>query len=112
MAKTLLSFAGFHDPGLSEDSKGATQAGPILTLVREVGFERVILLRTPGAIQNTNLTDAALRQLYPGLCVVVEDLGLPDPTDYKVIFDELRRTLRRISEEDADASPEYFIGLA
>jgi len=42
MTRTLLSFAGFHDPGLPENPTVGTEAGPILTLVREVGFERII----------------------------------------------------------------------
>lgn len=112
MARTLLSFAGFHDPGLPENAAEGTPAGPVLTLVREVGFERVILLRTPGAIQNTNDTDAALRRMHPNLRVLMEDLALPDPTDYKAIFGELRRTLRRIGEEGSADETEYFIGLA
>jgi hypothetical protein len=53
MRRTLLSFAGFHDPYAPDALAGLPQAGPILTLMREVGFDCVILLRTPGAYENT-----------------------------------------------------------
>jgi transcriptional regulator with PAS, ATPase and Fis domain len=112
MPRTLLSFAGFHDPYSSESPKDNPQAGPILTLVREVAFDRVILLRTPGAYENTNDTEKALRKDHTSLNVLMEDLVLPNPTDYAAIFRELRRTLRKISEVESAADEEYFIGLA
>ena len=75
--KRLLSFAGFHDPYTHDaHSSGGPQAGPVLTLVREVGFDSVTLLRTPGAHENTDRTENALREFDPGLEVVVEDLAL------------------------------------
>jgi sigma54-dependent transcription regulator len=112
MRKTLLSFAGFHDPYTNDAPSGSPQAGPVLTLVREVGFDCVTLFRTPGAYENSSRTENALRESYPNLQVVVEDLALPDPTDYSAIFLELRRVLRGIAEKDQTGDVEFFIGLA
>jgi DNA-binding NtrC family response regulator len=112
MTRTLLSFAGFHDPGVPATPNDSLQPGPILTLIRDVGFERIILLRTPGALQNTNDTETAIRKIHPSVIVLMEDLALPDPTDYAAIFRELRRTLRGISEAESADETEYFIGIA
>src|SRR5271166_2140134 len=112
MKKTLLSFAGFHDPYSPDVPSGPPQVGPILTLVREVGFDSVTLFRTPGAYENTCRTQDALRKSDPSLEVLVEDMALPDPTDYAAIFLELRRVLRGIAEKDQSGDVEFFIGLA
>lgn len=112
MRKTLLSFAGFHDPYTPDVPSGPPQAGPVLTLVRQVGFDSVTLFRTPGAYENTSRTEDALRKSDPSLEIVVEDMALPDPTDYAAIFLELRRVLRGIAEKDQSGDVEFFIGLA
>jgi DNA-binding NtrC family response regulator len=112
MRKTLLSFAGFHDPYAPETLTNNPQAGPILTLASEVGFDHVILLRTPGARENTDNTDKALRERYPDLNITTEDLALPNPTDYAAIFRELRKTLRSVAETQSTEEVEFFIGLA
>jgi DNA-binding NtrC family response regulator len=113
MTKTLLTFAGFHDPFTSATAvNDPPQAGPVLTLVRDVGFDRVVLLRTPGALTNTDNTEAAIRNYYPSLSVQTEDLALSDPTDYSAIFRELRRTLRKLSDNESVKETQYFIGLA
>jgi transcriptional regulator with PAS, ATPase and Fis domain len=112
MRRTLLSFAGFHDPYAPDAPAGTLQTGPVLTLMREVGFDCVILLRTPGAYANTNGTERAIREAYPNVGVIVEDLALSNPTDYAAIFKELRRMLRGIAEKDHAEDVEYVIGLA
>src|SRR6202044_130787 len=109
MTRTLLTFAGFPDPFSSATPvNDPHQAGPVLTLVRDVGFDRVVLLRTPGALTNTNNTEAAIRKYYPSLSVQTEDLALSDPTDYAAIFRELRRTLRKYSDDESAQETEYF----
>ncbi len=112
MQKILLSFTGFHDPYSPEFSEPAVQPGPILTLVSEVGFDRVVLFRTPGMAESTDNTVEALRVTSPGLGVRVEDLDLPDPTDYKAIFHELRRVLRKVNQANGGMDVRYYIGLA
>jgi len=113
MVKILLSFAGFHDPyGPATATNESPVAGPVLTLIQQVGFDRVVLFRTPGAIKNTNDTETAILTLHPAVKVLTEDLVLPDPTDYASIFRELRRTLRKYSDAESAEQTEYFVGLA
>jgi DNA-binding NtrC family response regulator len=112
MQKVLLSFAGFHDPFSRDAGAEQPQPGPVLTVVEEVPFDRVVLLRTVGAFENTDKTAAAISERHPDLDVRIEDLALPDPTDYRAIFRELRRVLRRVTDADSEGDVEYCVALA
>jgi DNA-binding NtrC family response regulator len=106
----LLTFTGFHDPysvGLVGQEE---QPGPILALVRERSFERVILFSTPVMEKNTLATREALGALNPGLEVEVRDFALDDPTNYFAILPGLRAHIRDICERTPNSK--YFIAVA
>lgn len=88
--KILLTFTGFHDPytmGLIGEEE---LSGPILSLVNEVAFDKVILFSTPRTDKHTRLTKDALRSIRPALIVETLEMPLDDPTDYPLILRGLR----------------------
>jgi len=75
----LLTFTGFNDPyslGLLGDDK---QWGPILSLVAERSFDRIVLFSTPNTEENTRGTRDALQSLYPAIQVEVPFSGCRIP---------------------------------
>lgn len=105
--KILLTFTGFHDPY----SKGLVgeedQPGPILSLVSQRSFDRIILFSTPNTEKNTAETVAALGERTQ---IEVVFLPLYDPTDYAAILKELRDKMRQIADEHPGS--EYFVAVA
>jgi transcriptional regulator with PAS, ATPase and Fis domain len=107
--KVLLTFTGFHDPygvGLVGNDE---QAGPVLSLVRESAFDKLIIFSTPNTEKNTSATQEALRISAPGLIIERRDLPLDDPTDYTAILHELRNHIREICDETPQA--DYFVSV-
>jgi transcriptional regulator with PAS, ATPase and Fis domain len=107
--RILLTFTGFHDPyavGLVGDEE---QAGPILSLVREGDFGKLILFATPNTDKNTSATEQALRSFNPKLDIERRDLPLDDPTDYFAILKELRAHIKEICDQTPQA--EYFVSV-
>lgn len=105
----LLTFTGFHDPyglGLVGQEE---QLGPILSLVGEKSFDKVVLFSTPNTEKNTTATEKALHTLYSGLIVEVHHLPLDDPIDYFGILRSLRTAFGEINERNADVN--YFISV-
>ena len=108
--KILLTFTGFHDPytiGLIGEEE---LSGPILSLVNEVAFDRVILFSTPRTDKHTRLTKDALRSLHPALIVETLEIPLDDPTDYPLILRGLRGHFRQISHTSPDG--DFYISVA
>lgn len=63
MSTALLTFTGFHYPfskGLVGEEE---QPGPILTLVREMAFDRVILFSTPATTSQSAATQHAIAEV-------------------------------------------------
>lgn len=87
---TLLTFTGFHDPFHREPGGGPEQPGPVLSLLAERQFNRVVLLSTPSTLEISLRTEDAIRQRHQGLTVDRYHLQLPDPTDYSAILAGLR----------------------
>lgn len=110
MARVLLTFTGFHDPysrGLVGEDE---QPGPIVTLVREMHFDRVVMFSTPGTAANTAATLEALGQVSPSAIVDVHELPLIDPTDYEAIRRAILSAIRKGA--CGGAEDEVFISLA
>lgn len=108
--KILLTFTGFHDPytiGLVGEEE---LSGPILSLVNEVAFDRVILFSTPRTDKHTQLTKDALRSLHPALTVETLEMPLDDPTNYPLILRGLRDHFRHISHAYPDG--DVYISVA
>jgi len=110
MKNTLLTFTGFHDPY----SKGLVgqedQRGPILSLVAEEAFNRIILFSTPATEDITLSTQKELARICPETEIEIRDVPLSDPTDYRAILTQLRSHLRSILDDQPDAS--FFIAVA
>jgi len=108
--KILLTFTGFHDPytvGLIGEEE---LPGPIVSLAKQVHFDKIILFATPRTEKHTDDTRQALESLQSGTSVEVYNLPLSDPTDYLQILRELRSRFRGISDNNPDA--EYSISVA
>jgi len=99
----LLSFTGFQDPYALGLVGEEDQPGPILSLLNERTFSKIILFSTPKTSKNTSDTVRALKELYPDFNVEVLDLPLDDPTDYISILRALRNHIRKIIENTAGA---------
>lgn len=110
MPIVLLTFTGFHDPfskGLVGEEE---QPGPIVTLVREFPFERVVLFSTPSTKSHSVATQDAIAQVRPNTTVAVEDVPLLDPTDYGEIRESIMSWMNRARPDDSN--DEYWISIA
>jgi sigma54-dependent transcription regulator len=108
--RILLTFTGFNDPytiGLVGEEQ---QPGPILSLLRARSFDRIVLFSTPNTANNTAETDRAIKAESHGVAVVIRELPLSDPSDYKTILKGLRTEFQDIADSAAQA--EYFIATA
>lgn len=106
----LLTFTGFHDPysaGLIGEDE---LPGPILSLIRQLQFDRVILFSTPNTQTHTEATKEALVSFRPNMTVEVLSLPLGDPTDYSQILRELRRSVSIVRDKWPEAS--YSISVS
>src|SRR4030043_1140954 len=106
----LLTFTGFHDPYAVGLIGQEEQAGPILSLIATIPFDRVILFSTPRTEKNTSATQDGFGSLYPKMVVEVRDVPLDDPTDYITILRALRTHIREIC--DSLPKSNYFIAVA
>jgi transcriptional regulator with PAS, ATPase and Fis domain len=105
----LLTFTGFQDPytmGLVDKEE---QSGPILSLVGEKSFDKIILFSTPRTDKNTSATREALQASYKNLDIEVINLVIQDPTDYFAILKKLRLSVRNIC--DATPQANFFISV-
>jgi transcriptional regulator with AAA-type ATPase domain len=108
MARVLLTFTGFHDPYARGLVGEEDQPGPILTVARELSFERIVLISTPAATRNTAETENALRRSSHQTEVEIVNLELLDPTDYESIFSALDSALGQTKYTDDDV----FVSVA
>jgi transcriptional regulator with PAS, ATPase and Fis domain len=107
--RILITFTGFHDPYSESLIGGQEQPGPILSLVEEMSFDRVMLLSTPRTQENSKRTEKALCQKYENLSVSLYNIELEDPTNYKAIMAGIRSHLHDIVDETPGA--ERFISV-
>jgi len=99
----LLTFTGFHDPYTEGPVEGSLQPGPILSLLGERKFRRVILFSTPMTVKLTEETREAIRESSPKTKVITHHLDLQDPTDYSAILAGIRRFLPRFRRHRSDS---------
>ena len=86
----LLTFTGYHDPYSLGFIGDELQAGPVVSLVRAMSFDHVILISTPNMHKNTVETEIELKSLKPETEITVVEVVLTDPTDYSAIMREIR----------------------
>jgi DNA-binding NtrC family response regulator len=108
--KILLTFTGFHDPYTIGLVGNEEVPGPILSLVKNMHFDKTILFSTPNTTDITTQTVETLQRLAPKMIVERADLPLADPTDYLPILRYLRKYFTGIANS-ADGS-EFFISVA
>ena len=95
----LLSFTGFHDPFATTALAGEEHAGPILTVIAERRFDKVVLLQTPKLAERTEATKAAIEERHTDVEVLILEVPLADPTNYLGILQQLRKHFRAISKK-------------
>jgi len=100
----LLSFVGFHDPYGQSVVDGQRQAGPILTALAEREFGALVLFATPGSAGSAESTLIAVKEHHPECPVTLIHLSIEDPTDYALIFGELRRCLQIVQRQFDDTN--------
>ena len=100
--QTLITFVGLRDPYAHDPNEDGRHKGPVLTVVDERNFGRVILLVRPHRGDHGERTRQALRELYPRLLVQVIALELGDATHHPEILAKLRRVLARVRRDAPD----------
>ena len=106
---TLLSFVGYRDPYYTDGLDDGRQKGPLLTLLDDRKFDRVVLFSRPHRYEQLARSRQALRELHPKLAVEVQDLDLADSTDHPQILAALRDALTQIRRARPD--DDYAISL-
>lgn len=107
--RTLLTFVGHRDPYFHDAQEDGRHRGPVLTLLAERRFERVVLLGRPHRTEELARTQQCLREAYPKLTLEAQMLDISDSTDHPVIIAELRALLDRL-RRDAPGD-DYSISL-
>ena len=100
--QTLITFVGLRDPYAHDPHEDGRHKGPILTLLDERSFDRVILLGRPHRADHSERTRQALKELHPKLSVQVIGLELADATHHPEILAKLRVVLARIRRDGPD----------
>ena len=100
--QTLITFVGLRDPYAHDPNEDGRHKGPILTVLDERSFDRVILLGRPHRGDHGGRTRQALRELHPKVAVQVIELELGDATLHPEILAKLREGLGRIRREAPD----------
>jgi hypothetical protein len=107
--RTLVSFVGLRDPFYHDVHDDGPMKGPLLTVLDERRYDRVILLGRTHRQDQLDRTSAALRTLHPKLPVEVRMLHLSDSTYHPEILSELRRVLSQLRRDTP--KDDYSISL-
>ncbi len=106
---TLLSFVSFRDPYYSDGLDDGQQRGPLLTLLDERRFDRVVLFSRPHRHEQLARSQQKLHELHPKITVEIQEIELTDSTYHPQILTALRETLHRIRRARPD--DDYSISL-
>ncbi len=99
----LMSFNGNQDPFASSGSEG-----PVLSLVSEKKWDKVILFYTSANEEKAMQTKAEILARAPSVEVIPIVFPIEDPTDYRSILDGLREGFAEIHESGA----QYYISAS
>lgn len=105
--KTLLTFAGLRDPYWHDLFEDGQHRGPILSVLAEKTFGRVVLFSRPSRTQSVEKTAGAIRSLHPRTRVEIGEVDIKDATHYPEILLKLRPALQKLLL--AAPKDEYFI---
>ncbi len=97
--QTLISFVGLRDPYVSDPNEDGRYKGPVLTLLDERVYARVILLVRPLRGDHAERTRQALRELHPKIALEIIEIELIDSTNHLEILTRLRVVLARIRSD-------------
>jgi transcriptional regulator with AAA-type ATPase domain len=106
---TLLTFASQRDPHYTERHEDGRMKGPVLTVLDERKFDRVVLFSRPHRRDQAERTRAVLRERQPRLEVELCELPISDSTHHPEILAALRPALARLRRARPD--DEYVISL-
>ncbi len=107
--RSLVTLVGLRDPWFYEPHEDGRQLGPVLSMVEERRFDRVVLLVRPFRQDQGELTRAALRERQPALRVEVRSVQWSDSTYHPEIVGELRRVWHALIQQDPE--DDYSISL-
>ena len=85
------------------------QPGPILSLLKQREFDRVVLLATPQTKQNLEQTVQEIRTLKSGIQIEQVETLIGDPNDYTAILETLRAHYRQL--KDRFPAAHFFISV-
>ncbi len=102
----LLTMVGLHDP-FSPGVDGQDHAGPILTLLNERQYSKVILFSNKFVQARCEKTKKEIEKRF-GFDTEIREFIIDDPTDYVSLLREMRRHYQEISS-DIGAKNEYYI---
>lgn len=107
--KTLLTFVGHRDPHYTDGHDDGSQPGPLLAILGERKFDRIVLLSRPHRRDQVERTWRVLRELYPDLVIETRSVELVDSTQHAEILARLRSLLARLRRAAPD--DDYSISL-
>ena len=108
--KTLLTFAGLRDPYYHDLFEDGEHRGPILSVLAEKTFDRVVLFSRPYRAQSVEKTAVAIRSTHPRTRVEIVEIEIKDATFYPEILAKLRPLLQRLQR--AAPTDEFFISAS
>lgn len=108
--RVLLTFTGFHDPFSGSSIDGSDEAGPVLTVASEVGFDAIHLFSTPNTDEVSEKTHAELTHRFPSASVSTIPIPVKDPTNYLEILKHLRAHYAKIAKKHDGA--EFYISVS
>lgn len=100
--RTLVTFVGLRDPYYHEPFDDGRQLGPVLSVLSERSFERVILLIRSFRQEQGEATRVVLEKRQPSLQVVVKTVHWSDSTYHPEILAELRRVWALLLKDAPD----------
>jgi len=89
--RTLVTFVSWRDPHHHTAHDDGRTHGPVLALLAERRFDRVILLSRPHRHEHAERTRAAVHEAHPELAIEVRPVEIPDSTHHPQILVELRK---------------------
>jgi len=108
--QNLLTFTGYHDPYNNSNGAGEKTAGPILTVLANKSFQRVILFYTKSTLERSVATKEKINHHYPDIEVATVCLQIKDPTNHLGILRQLRIELKEHAPTSADS--QYSISIS
>lgn len=104
--KTLLTFAGLRDPYYHDLFEDGEHRGPILSVLAEKSFDRVVIFSRPYRAQSAEKTAVAIRSTHPRTRVELVEIDIRDATFYPEILGKIRPALHRLQRTTEE---EFFI---